>query len=135
MSLSGPTVTFPIVGAFFRQQAGVPAPAILRSLPIGTALILHAEPTNAFDANAIAVYIATDTLGADQRIRDALEENLSTSGHTVSELLEKDFLHLGYIPKDIAAVLKARGFPNEGDVEAEFSCAASGAPRVRMAEL
>lgn len=116
------STTFPIVGAYYRP----PAKAILDHLPVGCPLLLCAEPDNPADPNAIAVEIRGDNIPETEE----LEIAVSGYGFSVPELRSNPTVKLGYIPREMAAVERARGF--DGEVPAEFSVSANGAPRVRV---
>jgi hypothetical protein len=130
MPLTGATETYPIVGAFFRP----PAKTILDILPIGTPLTLLAEPENEYDTNAIAIYIAFSVINTmSEESLGALDASLTSSGFNLARLEEMEHIHLGYIPKAIAARLKANGrIVDNTEVEGEFVCSTAGAPKVRI---
>src|ERR1700693_3201523 len=87
------TFTAPIVGMFFRlRDDSVPAPAIIANLPSDTPLSLVAEPDNAYDANAIKVYI----LSADIPHGEEIEVACAAQGTASDELYSTDW-HLGYV--------------------------------------
>lgn len=120
--------TMPIVGAFFRP----PAKLVCNTLPIGQPLVLYAEPDNAFDANAVAVWLITETLG--DTVKEALEAALPSSGLTLEQFLAQAMWHLGYIPKELAARLKAEEVVvNEVPLDVTFTTSAPGKPAVRFA--
>lgn len=82
-----------IVGAFFRP----PAKAILECLPAATPLVLRAEPTNEYDANAIKVCISTADIPPTALA--AMEADLSGFGFAIDDILAQEEWHLGYIPR------------------------------------
>jgi hypothetical protein len=124
-----PQNTFPIVGMFYRP----PAKALIDALAVGTPLLLIAEPENNFDPNAVAVWLHSKDI--PEASYTALEETLPPFGWTLEKVLEEEEHHLGYIPKEMAAQLKACGAVKDGEaVEVTFSTSASGAPRVKFAE-
>jgi len=98
-----PTQIVPVVGAFYRP----PAKLVLDTIPVGTPLFISAEPDNAFDANACAVWIETTAIPASAL--PALEEKLPSFGLELDDFLQAEQWHLGYIKKEIAAVLRAHG--------------------------
>jgi hypothetical protein len=119
--------TYPIVGAFYRP----PAKAIMDVLPIGTKLTLLAEPDNNFDPNAIAVWLSSEDI--PKVCYDRLEETLPDHGVTLESLLMTPDWHLGYIPRDLAATLKANGTVTDNSpVTGSFSLSPNGSPRVRL---
>jgi HIRAN domain len=123
------TNTLPIVGMFYRP----PAKALIDALTIGTPLFLLAEPDNQYDPNAVAVYLESHNI--PENAIDALEESLPSFGFSWDSIIAQDQWHLGYIPKDFAAQLRASEtvVPNK-PVDVTFAVNASGAPRVRFAE-
>jgi hypothetical protein len=87
-------------GAHFRP----PAKAIIQALPTNHPLELRPEPSNPYDANAVAVWIDAKTIP-----EDALEElryTLPGMGQDIDTLLEQRFWQLGYIAKEIAATVQ-----------------------------
>lgn len=116
----------PIVGMRHHR----PAKALTDNLPLGTRLILRAEPTNAWDENAIQVLVPTSAIPDDEAL---FGEALSSYGFTLTEVLSWGEVMLGYVPKELAAVLKSDGFPNGRDIEGEFTVSgASGSPQARF---
>ncbi len=92
----------PLVGAHFRP----PAKTIIQSLPAAYPLELRPEPTNPYDANAVAVWFDASHLSADAK--EELESTLPGSGSNLEDLLSERFWHLGYLPKEIAAIWQER---------------------------
>lgn len=121
------TNTLPIVGAFYRP----PAKALIDALPIGTRLQLIAEPDNAFDPNAIAVWLEVKDI--PESVHSTLEESLPAFGHSLDTLKAQDAWHLGYVPKETAAKLRQQGVA-EQPLEVTFATNAKGAPRVHSTE-
>jgi len=120
------TNTLPIVGAFYRP----PAKALLDALPIGTPLYLLAEPDNQYDPNAVAVYLRSSDIPPQSQ--DKLMETLPPFGFDLETILLQDSWHLGYIPKEMAKVLRETGqILDEAPIDVSFSTSASGAPRIR----
>lgn len=81
--------SLPIVGARFRP----PAQEVLQLLPANYPLILRREPENPYDENAIKVLMCLGTMSDE-------------TSNNISHLLDEDGpteLHLGYIPREIAA--------------------------------
>ena len=119
---------FPIVGAFYRP----PAQAILSVLAVDTKLTLLAEPENAYDANAIAVWL--DPKDIAEGAYAALSEKLNDCGWALTQVLEAEALQLGYIAKNFAAQLKASGAViDDTPLDVTYGVNASGEPRVRFA--
>jgi hypothetical protein len=114
------------VGAFHRP----PAQVILNSLAIGAKLLLRREPTNAFDVNAIAVWLPNEAF--PNRNTD-LELAILGCGKEPTEFFSQDELQVGYIPKGIAAVL-AVNFP-ENNVSGSFSVSPTGKPQIRFERI
>jgi hypothetical protein len=122
--------SLPIVGVFYGPERGYASPAIVRCMAIGTPLELRAEPDNPADPNAVAVWLKTpDFPEANQ---DALRIEIAGYGHTIEQFLAMEGHHLGYIPKQIAAKLRAGGIVNDDPVPVTFTCAADGRPRVQF---
>jgi hypothetical protein len=102
--------TLPIVGSRFHP----PADDILEVIAIGTLLILRADPHNRFDENAIGIWIAK------------IDSPIKTT-------LRQPEYHLGFIPKDLAKVLRERGFPTDTDIPGEFYLKSdSNQPHIRF---
>ena len=118
--------TFPIVGSFYRP----PAKSILETIPVGARLTIRAEPTNAFDPNAIAVWIQTTEIPASAH--KALLLSGATSGFRLGDdraedaeswletILLADSWHLGYIPAITAKTPAARRMIAAGPVAGQF---------------
>ncbi len=90
---------FEIKGANFRP----PARAIIDSLPIGTALELRPEPDNPVDANAIGIWLESESLPPSAHIE--LANRLQAYGETLEGFLSRSAWHLGYIAAPSAAIL------------------------------
>ena len=100
-----------------------------RQQSVDLLLCLRAEPDNAFDPNAIMVWIDTATLSNVSGLDDAL----AGYGSSVADLqADQSAFHLGYIAREEAAVLKASGFPEDTDVSASFAVSARGKALVRL---
>ena len=91
--------TFKIVGAHFRP----PAKTVLFNLPVGTELELIPEPTNPYDANAIAVHLRPENI--PEEVREDLDNALANNASSMDQPLAMETVHLGYIPKEKAAEL------------------------------
>lgn len=120
------TRTYPIVGAFYRP----PAEALLAVLPIGAKLRLVPEDENQYDPNAIAVWLLQASL---PEINDTLAASLASYGVTAEAYTELEDVHVGYLPRDVAAALRAEGM--SAPVDAEFSVNPRGKPLVRFETL
>ena len=121
--------TFPIVGMYHRP----PALALINVIAIGTPLLLIAEPENAYDPNAIAVWLHSRDIpeAAYGRLRDLLPDY----GKTLDDILNEADWQLGYIARDFAAQLRASGaVPTDEPVIVTFAVNAQGAPRAKFAE-
>jgi hypothetical protein len=124
---------FPIVGMFFGMQRPQASPSelLVKCLAINTPLMLCAEPYNPVDANAIAVRIATNHIphSADE----FLEAELPRYGMSLASLAEFDEWHLGYIPRNMTAKLRALvGIGYDEPIPARFTLSPSGEPRVEL---
>ncbi len=116
---------YPIVGAHYRP----PAKAILSGISPGTKLFLRAEPSNEFDVNAIQVLINTDEIKHEDH--ENLNSELSGYGQSIKDLQASDEIHLGYIPRQIAKVLKESGIvSNDVEYSGEYVLNFSGKPMV-----
>lgn len=124
------THTLPIVGAYYRP----PAKLLLDFIPVGAAMHLHADPGGTYcganhdDPTAVAVFLNTEAIPENPD----LDLRLAGYGFTVAELQAEPWLHVGYIPKELAAELAAVDFPPDADVPASFSVSGRGSPRVRF---
>lgn len=95
-----PSYSAPIVGMFYRP----PAAAIMKCLHSGCQLSLRAEPSNAFDPNAVQVLLSPSHIKAEAHPK--LAEALSGMGYSVPDILEREEWHLGYLAKEYAAALQ-----------------------------
>lgn len=121
--------SYPIVGSFYRP----PAKALIQSLPVGTPLTVRAEPDNPVDPNAIAVWLKSKDL--TEAALAELDMLLSGFGYTIQQILDSKEWQLGYLPKEIAEVLRGNDSVKAGeDIQGTFRCAASGAPRVEFGD-
>ena len=106
------TFVVPLVGAHFRP----PAKVIIQSLPAAYPLELRPEPSNPYDANAVAVWFDASALSADAK--SELESTLPANGGNLDDLLEQRFWQLGYLAKEHAAIHQERiAFVIEGHNE------------------
>lgn len=113
--------TLPIVGGFYRP----PAKTVMEHLALDTKLSLVPEPENPHDINAIAVYVHFKDI--PQESLAALEPVLPSCGHSIESLEDAVTIHLGYIPKELAKILRERGFHG---AEGNFATGAKGGPMV-----
>ena len=121
--------TLPIVGSFYRP----PAKTLIEALPIGTPLFLLAEPDNQYDANAIAVYFESQNI--PESSHGQLDEALSQYGFSLDTIIAQDQWHLGYLPKEFAAQLRASDtVVVNRPMDVTFAVAPDGKPRVRFAK-
>lgn len=79
-----------LVGMAFRP----PAKEVLSVLPLGMPLILHPEPDNSYDPNAIAVLV---DLAEYPVARMGLLQAVVSPGWDASELCAQGPFHLGYL--------------------------------------
>lgn len=105
------THTYPIVGARFHP----PAEALIGVMPVGTRLTLRPEPDNEYDANAIAVFVRRVEIAVFQYLLDEADNEIQ----------------LGYLPRELAATLRASGDFN-GDVDGTFTISVRGNAQVRV---
>jgi hypothetical protein len=90
-----------IVGAHFRP----PAKAILGSLGANCPLAIVPEPHNQYDSNALAVFVATsDIMNPEHCDTEQLELLLPNMDSSMDHIQSQEGWHLGYIPRDEAAV-------------------------------
>ena len=115
--------TFPIVGSYYRP----PAKLILEHLAIDTPMYLEAEPTNPYDVNAIAVYLESKDI--PEATLKALEPLLPACGHSLESLEDMKTIHLGYIPKELAKILRGRDFHS---ADGTFTTSSSGTPQIKF---
>ena len=119
----------PIVGMFYRP----PAKVLVNVIAVGTPLTLLAEPDNPADPNAIAVYVKSSEI--PETAHDALAEQLPEYGFSLDDILNQDEWHLGYIPANFAAQLKAAQIVvDDTPVEVKFCTNPKGDPRVEFDE-
>jgi len=114
-----------IVGSRYRP----PARALLDAIAVGTPLTLRAEPTNAVDPNAIAVYLKTADIGDRAWVK--LDGTLRWYDTDIMTVMSESEYHVGYIAAAIAAVLRSQGFPDT-DVPGKFAISPRGTPKVEF---
>lgn len=124
---------YPIVGAHFKP----PAKAVLQAVPLGTPLVLRPEPSNPYDANAVAVWISSVEFGAD--LYPLLTSLCGGYGWSLEDLLAQGEHQLGYVPAKLALECRAelaltgRPLTPDRDFESELCCLANGNPAVKLA--
>ncbi len=125
-------VTAPLVGMHFRP----PAKAILQCLPSACPLLVVPEPTNAYDSNALQVFVRSADIPASQH-----EELASASmffGHSLEDILAQERWHLGYIKATealhIAPRIQSLFSHEEGEIAVKVSLSfdATGKPLVSL---
>lgn len=122
-----PYTTMPIVGAFYRP----PAQALINILAIGTPLFIIAEPDNPADPNAVAVWLATGDIS--EEVHGKLDELGTPFGFPLDTILSQDQWQLGYVPKAMAAALRAADIVHFEPVEVAFALNRDGVPRIMFA--
>lgn len=122
--------TYPLVGMFHRP----PALAITGALPIGTPLLLVAEPENPYDTNAVAVWLYSKDI-PEGNVAERLRETLPAYGIDLETLLSQEVWQLGYIAKNFAKELREKEIvPIDNPIVGSFSLSSGGAPRVRLTD-
>jgi hypothetical protein len=114
--------TYAIVGYRYRW----PAKAVLEVLAVGTQLHLQAEPNHEVDPNAIKVSVDRDAIVGVTAIA-GLKALYQVEWHALPPMI-----HLGYIPAELAALLKAEGFTT---ATGTFSVGANGGPKVTIGDI
>jgi len=115
----------PLVGMRFRP----PALTIIQGLGQDQPLVLHREPENSFDENAVAVYMPPDW---SEQLPDLFQE-ASAEAQSLGTPLNPTLTHLGYIARDYAkrwAPLLDQGQPPE----AKLIFSLAGSPVVSWGE-
>ena len=85
------TLSIPLVGMHFRP----PAKEVLSLIPLGSKLILHPEPDNQYDSNAVMVLFNMQNFPVQQI--SMLEALIGYGGFNIHELMENEFFPLGYL--------------------------------------
>lgn len=117
---------YAIVGAKFRP----PAQGLLDSLASGTRLFARREASNAYDANAIQVWVRSADLTHDDQL---LDEKLAGYGHSAHSVHNEREWHLGYVPRADAQVLAAKWDASGiSEREGELTFGATGVPRIQI---
>lgn len=117
----------PIVGAHFRP----PAKAILAQLPVGCDLVVTPEPDNAYDSNALAIFVETKSI--PPTVYPDLAQEAIGYGFSLDEILAKPAWHLGYIPRDLAATLAPKFGSDPRPGKLKFT--STGKPAVELEEI
>ncbi len=126
----------PLVGMHFRP----PAKCILAVLPSGCRLSIVPEPSNPYDENALAVFVASRDIPAEGH--EQLSAEAPLSGFDLSDILAQEAWQLGYIsakdgsaaawrPKIVAMIETAPIEANITDARGFLAFDAKGAPLVR----
>ncbi len=119
--------TYKIVGAHYRP----PAKALIAGISQGTILTLRAEPTNPFDENAIQVLLKRENINESDH--ENLNSELSGFGKDIDDILSQPEWHLGYIPREIAKVLRESQIINlNTEYPCEFIINFSGIPMISL---
>lgn len=111
-----PNLTFPIVGSFYRP----PSVSIIKNLPLNTPLVVHADPTNPRDPNALGIWISKSDIPFD-KIKMKPETNM--------EYNKNDEFHIGFIPAVDAANLR---FDRTLTVLGLFKLDPNGKPQIKL---
>jgi hypothetical protein len=123
------TGTSPIVGMSYHP----PAWALIDVLALNHPLILRHEPQNAFDTNALAIFVQTTSLDDNQIEALNASPRLRRDGLTTNDLLSRDEWQLGYIPAVLAKALFDKGYVAPlAELPGEFTTSASGQPCIRF---
>jgi hypothetical protein len=119
--------SYEIVGMHFRP----PAKGLIKGIETDQTLYLRAEPANPFDPNAIQVILKTKDI--PESSYENITNEVSGFGKDISDILSQPDWHLGYIRKEVAAILRQNQIviPNQ-EVEAKFSLNFSGKPLVSI---
>lgn len=122
--------SYPIVGAHYRP----PAKGILAGISPGTQLFLRAEPDNQFDQFAIQVLLKGEDILLDDY--ENLNSELSGYGKEIEDIISLPEIHLGYIPKETAKVLRESNIiPLDTEIKGEFLINFSGKPMISIDEI
>lgn len=116
--------TFPIVGSVYRP----PAKAILEVIPLGTPLLVKAEPTNEHDPYAVAVWIETKEI--PENLHEDLDQAGQQYGYCIEEIRDSPKWHLGYIPREQA--LNFQPLLKSHDATAKLGFSPTGKPTVQV---
>lgn len=120
---------YPIVAERFHP----PATALMEAIAIGTPLILHAEPENPYDPNAVAIWLESKDIGDAAKVK--LEDSLPRYGYTVEQVVEGGPWHLGYIPRELAKVMREQNtVVVDSPTLGTFTLSPMGKPRVRITD-
>ena len=134
-----PHLLAPIVGAHFHP----PAKLILQILPLNQSLILDPEPDNPYDPDAIKVMVKPTSIKIPEAQAEKIADELISYGSNWEDVMEKDLLHIGYIPKSGAKTARVDGQASPGNIEfldamsqpnwkASLTFSAMGQPFVRL---
>jgi hypothetical protein len=121
--------TSPIVGMSHHP----PAWALIDVLALNHPLVLRHEPQNAFDPNALAIWVQTASLDDNQVEALNASSRLRRDGLTTDDLLARDEWQLGYIPAALAKALFDKGYVAPfAELPGEFTTLSSGRPCIRF---
>jgi hypothetical protein len=126
--------TYPIVGMYYRP----PAQALVDSLPVGTPMILRADPHGEVsgsahnDPTAICIVMRTEAVAAETLANAEFIAALSRYGTSIDDFLAEPEWHIGFVPKELAYEATNSGFPAGVDIPGIFSVSANGKPRIRF---
>ncbi len=121
--------SFPIVGSHYRP----PAKALIAGISNGTKLFLRAEPQNAFDPNAIQILLHPSDI--EESSYQTLNDELSGYGQDMDDINQQSEWHLGYIPKEIAKILRETNIvPLDVEIEGNYLIDFRGKPLVEISE-
>lgn len=115
----------PLRGVFHRGRDGSPAPAIVKVLPGGTPFQIVPEPENPYDSNALRVFVKSSDI--PEMVHQRLDEEASGYGASLQDILDRPDWFLGYVAKEVAAIIKA-----DEILGASLTFAADGKPQVRL---
>lgn len=119
--------SYPIIGMHYHP----PSKGLVLGISTGTLLHLRAEPTNQYDPNAIMVILKVKDIKPDDVL--ALEEELYKFGTSVEDVQSHEEFLLGYIPRDLAKILKDNQIvTNNEEIQGAFHLNFTGKPMVEI---
>jgi hypothetical protein len=116
-----------------------PAKAILGVLPANCPLLVVPEPDNAYDANALQVFVPSAAIPQSQH--SELDSAASLYGTSLAEILAQERWHLGYVkatealhlqPRICAALLAGQTIDATASYPATLSFDSAGKPLVAL---
>jgi hypothetical protein len=117
----------PIVGSFFRP----PALILVRSIPVRTPLQLRPEPENPHDSFAIGVHVRLKECQIQEKDMPAILKGIEKAGETIESFRAKEWIHLGYIPKESAQQIQTPTRWTQ-TVDGHFTVTAEGKPAIQF---